>query len=158
MTAAHTRPQGRQRQVGKVYASITITNSADEVRLADGLIRADQVRRITLDRILVDTGANTLCLPKSLVERLGLPVRQEAYAATAAGLIAITVHRGAEIELLGRSGTFDCVALSDEAEPLLGLLPLETMGLELDLQQETLRALPDGPTPQTFWTIYLART
>jgi predicted aspartyl protease len=140
--------------VGKVYASITITNSADLARLEDGTIRADQVRKVTLDRILVDTGANTLCLPQSLVERLGLPVRHEAFAATAAGLIPIKVHRNAEIDLLGRSGTFDCVALSDEAEPLLGLMPLESMGFEPDLQQETLRVLPDGPTPATYWTIY----
>lgn len=154
MTAIQAQPQGRQRQVGKVYASITITNSADQVRLEDGTIRAEQVRSITLDRILVDTGANTLCLPTSLVERLGLPVRHEAFAATAAGLIPIKVHKGAEIELMGRSGTFDCIALTDEAEPLLGLIPLENMGLELDLQRETLRLLPDGPTPQTYWTVY----
>ena len=54
--------------MGKVYTSITITNHADEIRAADGTIREEDVRRIHLDRILVDTGANTLCLPQSLVD------------------------------------------------------------------------------------------
>lgn len=154
MTAIQTQPQGRPRHVGKVFASITITNHADEIRAADGTIREDQVRRIHLDRILVDTGANTLCLPQSLVERLGLPVLKKAFASTAAGVRPVVVHDDARIAVMGREGTYECLALPEDAEPLLGLLPLEGMGLEPDLQNETLRVLPDGPTRETYITIY----
>ena len=154
MTAIQTQPQGRQRHVGKVYTNITISNRADQIRAADGTIREDQIRRIHLDRILVDTGANTLCLPQSLVAQLGLPVLKNAFASTAAGIVPITVHDDARIALLGREGTYECVALPNDAEPLLGLLPLEGMGFEPDLQNETLRVLPDGPTRETYITIY----
>jgi clan AA aspartic protease len=154
MTAIQIQPQGRQRHVGKVYASITISNRADEILAAAGVIEADAIRRIHLERILVDTGANTLCLPQSLVDQLGLPVLKEAFASTAAGIRPVVVHDDARIALMGREGTYECVALPEDAEPLLGLLPLEGMGLEPDLQRETLRVLPDGPTRQTYITIY----
>ena len=154
MTAIQTQPQGRQRHVGKVYTNITISNRADQIRAADGTIREDQIRRIHLDRILVDTGANTLCLPQSLVAQLGLPVLKNAFASTAAGIVPITVHDDARIALLGSEGTYECVALPNDDETLLGLLPLEGMGFEPDLQNETLRVLPDGPTRETYITIY----
>lgn len=153
MTATHTKPQGRQRQVGKVYASITIANRADEILAAAGVIEESAVRRLTLQRILVDTGANTLCLPKKMVEQLGLPVLKEALASTAAGVIPVTIFDDARISLMGREGTYECLALPDDAEPLLGLLPLEGMGLEPDLQNETLRVLPDS-TKDTYITVY----
>ena len=154
MTATQTRLLGRQRHVGKVYASITISNRADEIRAADGTIHEDQIRRIHLARILVDTGANTLCLPQPLIEQLGLPVLKNAFASTAAGIVPVTVHDDARIALMGREGTYECLALPADAEPLLGLLPLEGLGLEPDLQHETLRVLPDGPTRETYITIY----
>jgi hypothetical protein len=56
---------------------------------------------------------------------------------------------------MGRVGTFDCVPLPDGAEPLLGRLPLHGLGLEPDLQNETLRVLPDYG-PRNFRFILLA--
>jgi clan AA aspartic protease len=154
MTATQTQPQGRQRHVGKVYADITISNRADEILARAGVIETEAIRRIHLTRILVDTGANTLCLPQSLVDQLGLPILKEAFASTAAGVRPVVVYDDARIALMGREGTFECLALPEDAEPLLGLLPLEGMGFEPDLQRETLRALPDGPTRETYITIY----
>ncbi len=136
------KTQGRKRHVGKVYASITIVNHEDEFAARRGIISESEVRRLTLDRILVDTGANTLCLPQRLVEELGLPVLKEVFVATAAGIATMNVHEDARIALLGRTGVYECLALPNDAEPLLGLLPLEGMGFEPDLHNETLRALP----------------
>lgn len=94
------------------------------------------------------------CLPQSLVDLLGLPVLKEAFASTAAGVRPGVVYDDARIALMGREGTYECLALPEDAEPLFGLLPLEGMGLEPDLHNETLRVLPDGPTRDTYITIY----
>ena len=134
---------GRVRHVGKVTARLEITNHRDEIRAGAGDIPASQVRSLTLEGVLVDTGANLLCLPGYMVEQLGLPLLEVANVRTAAGDARMNIHEDVKIRLMGRAGTFDCIALPDEAEPLLGLLPLERLGLERDLQNETLRVLPN---------------
>ncbi|MEO6863402.1 MAG: hypothetical protein ABI180_17985 [Microcoleus sp.] len=53
-----------QETIGKITTTLTITNPLDQGKAEDGLIPADQVRSITIKNVLVDTGANTLCLPQ----------------------------------------------------------------------------------------------
>lgn len=148
-----SQPSGRIRQVGRVLTELTITNRADAITAERGYIPADAARSLTLRGVLVDTGANTLWLPKAMVEGLGLAHLRTAIARTAAGEIAVEIVQDATLDVLGRVGTFDCVQLPDDAEPLLGLLPLEGLGLEPDLQNERLRVLPDYG-PQNFRFVY----
>lgn len=115
-------------------------------------MRTQDIRSVTLPDVLVDTGANTLCLPRRMIQSLGLMHLETAVARTAAGEIEVEVFQMVSITVLGRTGTVDCVQLPDEAEPLLGLLPLERLGLEPDLQNETLRALPKSGI-RNYWTI-----
>jgi hypothetical protein len=42
----------------------------------------------------------------------------------------------------GREGTFNCIELPAGTDPLLGLIPLEDLGLEPDLKNQRLRLLP----------------
>ena len=56
----------------KVTTTLVITNRLDEGKAEDGLIPIEQVRSVTLENVLVDTGATTLCLPKDVLARLGL--------------------------------------------------------------------------------------
>ena len=139
--------------MGRVLTELTITNRADESASERGYIPTDAVRSVTLHGVLVDTGANTLCLPKPLVAELGLAHLRTAVARTATGEIDVEIFRDASINVMGRVGTFECVQLPDDAEPLLGLLPLEGLGLEPDLQNEALRVLPDYG-PRNFRFVY----
>ena len=129
--------------MGKVTTDLQITNHADEVRAGDGTIPASAVRTLALQEILVDTGATMLCLPQSFIDELGLRLVGEVSVSTAAGVMTARVFEDARVTLYGRSGTFDCVALPDGTEPLLGVIPLERLGLEPDLQNQRLRVLPD---------------
>ncbi len=46
-----------------------------ELILADSdVIKSEEVKRVTVDDAIVDTGATRLSLPKSLIEQLGLTV------------------------------------------------------------------------------------
>jgi hypothetical protein len=42
----------------------------------------------------------------------------------------------------GREGIFNCIELPEGSDPLLGLIPLEDLGLEPDLVNQKLRVLP----------------
>ena len=42
----------------------------------------------------------------------------------------------------GREGIFNCIELPEDSDPLLGLIPLEDLGLEPDLKNQRLRLLP----------------
>ena len=143
------------REVGKVITPLTVTNYADQVEADRGHRKADEVRSVTLDAVLVDTGATTLALPADIIERLGLTLRREVPILTATGPATARLYRGADLSLLGREGTFDCLELPAGSDPLLGVIPLETLGLEPDLRNQRLRLLPEEPG-DTYYTIYTA--
>jgi predicted aspartyl protease len=75
-----------QRNMGKVYTDLTITNRGDQFLAKRGLIDDREVRSLTLKKVLVDTGATTLCLPDEVIEALGLEVLKEVDVVTAMGL------------------------------------------------------------------------
>jgi clan AA aspartic protease len=128
--------------MGKVLTKLTIINRADQVLAARGFIPLDQVRSVTLGNVLVDTGATTLCLSSATIAELGLELLKEVDVSTANGISKARIFRDASISLHGREGTFECLELPGGRDALLGVIPLEALGLELDLQKQTLRVLP----------------
>lgn len=129
--------------MGQVFTEIEVANYRDVV-LADAPGSSSAaVRRVRVSRVLVDTGATTLCLPTNVVTELGLPLKRRVVALTAAGEIETGLYELAEITVSGRSGVVECVELPTGSQPLLGVIPLEMLGLEPDLRSRTLRVLPD---------------
>ncbi|MEM9219680.1 MAG: aspartyl protease [Cyanobacteria bacterium P01_F01_bin.150] len=129
--------------MGQVTATLQITNWVDEVLAERGFIAAKEVRSIALYNVLVDTSASRLCLPEDIIQKLGLKKVREADVKTATGPYTFSVYEGVKLVVAGREGRYDCVGLPAGEEPLLGLIPLEDLGLEPDLQKQTLRVLPD---------------
>ena len=129
--------------VGKVLAALTVTNRADQITSLRGLIPEGEIRSIALENVLVDTGATTLCLPSEIIEKLGLELLKEVDVATVSGISKARIFQDAKVSLCGREGTFECLELPGGQNPLLGVIPLEMRSLEPDLQNQTLRVLPD---------------
>lgn len=146
----------RVREVGKIVTPLTITNRSDQARADAGDIPVDRIRTVTLDAVTVDTGATTLALPAEVIARLGLTVRREVPILTATGPATARLYQDAAITLLGREGTFDCLELPAGTDALLGVIPLEAMGLEPDLRNQRLRVLPEEPG-DTYYTVYALR-
>ncbi|GAA6622453.1 retroviral-like aspartic protease family protein [Scytonema sp. NUACC26] len=138
--------------MGKVFTTLTVTNRADQIRAEDGTITPEQVRSLTLKNVLVDTGATTLCLPLEIVAQLGLKLLREVDVATAMGIGKARIFQDAKISLGDREGTFECLELPGGSDALLGVIPLEALGLEIDLQNQTLKVLPISPS-ETYLTI-----
>jgi predicted aspartyl protease len=129
-------------EMGKVTTTLTVTNWVDEVLAERGFIQSDQVRSVVLENVLVDTGASRLCLPADVIQSLGLKCVGENDVKTAAGPRKVRVFEGVKLSVAGREGQYTCVELPEGTEPLPGLFPLEDLGLEPDLQNQTLRVLP----------------
>ncbi|MEO1298432.1 MAG: aspartyl protease family protein [Cyanobacteria bacterium J06636_16] len=132
-----------EQAMGKILTTLTVTNRIDAGAAERDLLPDDQIRSVKLDNVVVDTGATTLCLPPEVISQLGLKLLKEVNVATANGFSKARIFRDAEISLLGREGTFECLELPGERDPLLGVIPLEALGIELDLQNQKLKVLPD---------------
>ena len=135
-------PQTLSTSMGKVVVTLKLMNWADEVLADRGFISADEIRACTVDNAIVDTGASSLCLPADVIQQLGLKQTATIEARTAVGLQTLEVYEGIKLSVEGREGRYDCVALPAGQPPLLGLIPLEDLGLEPDLQNQRLRHLP----------------
>lgn len=130
--------------MGQVRTQLTIVNRLDEGLAERGVIPADQVRKMTLD-VLAATGAMMLSLPTHVIEQLGLSPLKEVLASTAAGYQRTRVFQDAKVSIGDRVGVFQCLELPGGDNPLLGVIPMEELGLELDLQKQELRMLPMVP-------------
>ena len=51
---------GEEESVGHVRTTLTVTNRADQELAERGVIRPEEVRTVTLDSVMVDTGATLL--------------------------------------------------------------------------------------------------
>jgi len=142
-----------KKNMGKVSVDIEIVNFVDEEMAARGLIDPEKIRKVILKDVLVDTGASTVCLPLSVIKALGLSPLGEVMTETAAGTHNRKIFRGASFKIGDRTATFDCLELPEGSKPLLGVFPMEFLGIEVDLQNEKLIFLEMNEN-HSYLTIY----
>ncbi|MEG4943554.1 aspartyl protease [Microcoleus sp. F4-D5] len=136
-------PNLQAKQMGQVITTITVTNFIDLVMAERGFIAAEGVRSVSLDNVVVDTGATLLSLPARIISQLGLRQVGERDVETSAGIKKGRIFAGAQIIVEGREGRFDCLELPDGVSAvLLSVIPMEELGLEPDLKNRRLRVLP----------------
>ncbi|MEH2361280.1 aspartyl protease [Nostoc sp.] len=128
--------------IGKVTTKITVANRIDQILAERGFIPSEQIRSVTLNDVLVDTGATRLCLPENIISELGLVLQGEVDVKIAVGIQKVRIFRELNLLVQDREGTFNCIELPAGSDPLLGLIPLEDLGLEPDLKNQCLRVLP----------------
>jgi len=131
-----------ENKMGKVIVTLTLTNWVDQVLAERGFIPSKDVRSLDVNDALVDTDATRLCLPADVIEQLGLKQAATIDIQTATGTETARVFKGLVLEVEGREGRYDCVELPAGRTPLLGLIPLEDLGLDPDLQNQCLKHLP----------------
>ncbi|MEG3897584.1 MULTISPECIES: retroviral-like aspartic protease family protein [unclassified Microcoleus] len=136
-------PNLQGKQMGQVLTTITVTNRIDQVLAERGFIPAGEIRSFTLDRVLVDTGATLLALPAPIISQLGLSQLGETNVETAAGIRKGRIFQDIMLEVEGRQAVFDCLEMPEGVDAvLLGVIPMERLGLEPDLKNQRLRVLP----------------
>ena len=136
-------PNLQGKQMGQVLTTITVTNRIDQVLAERGFIPAGEIRSLTLDKVLVDTGATLLALPAFIISQLGLSQLGETNVETAAGIRKGRIFQDIMLEVEGRQAVFDCLEMPEGVDAiLLGVIPMERLGLEPDLKNQRLRVLP----------------
>jgi predicted aspartyl protease len=136
-------PNLQGKQMDQVLTTITVTNRIDLVLAERGFISTEEVRSAVLDKVLVDTGATLLSLPAAIISQLGLKQVGERDVETSVGIRKGRIFADAQITVEGREGRFDCLELPEGVTAvLLGVIPLEELGLEPDLKNQRLRVMP----------------
>jgi predicted aspartyl protease len=131
-------PRG-ETDMGRVAVEVELTNAEDLVRVKDGRLAPDQVRRVRIAG-MVDTGASYLVLPARVAKQLGVPTAGKAkvrYADQRTG--SRTVVENVRVDLLGRHGNFKAILEPKRADVLIGAIVLEDLDLLVDCRTQALQ-------------------
>ena len=115
--------------MGATHVTVAIRNLAEPDRVWEGLF-------------LVDTGATDCLVPKQHLESIGLtPKGQRVYELADGSELRmdITVAR---VEFMGEFVGATIMFGEADAEPLLGMTALESVGIEVDPRNQALKRLP----------------
>lgn len=115
--------------MGFTHVNVTIRNPAEPSKSWEG-------------SFLVDAGAMDSLVPRQHREAIGLrPKGQRLYELADGSEVRLDVTTG-DIEFMGEVTGGRLIFGDDDAEPLLGVTALESVGVEVDPQSQRLRKLP----------------
>ena len=116
-------------------ARIELANNDELVLVNAGIMNPEDVKRITVEDALVDTGATRLGLPPSLIEELGLaPFRSEPVR-TVNGLTELWIYSPVQFRLLERESITTVLGVPEGTPVLIGHLLLGDLDLCLDIKK-----------------------
>ena len=131
--------------MGEIKVNVELENFVDRYQFLNRELSEDKIRRFRIDAI-VDMGAVMLVLPQDVVERLGLKFLRTVVVTYAderkeerpvAGVVTIKIG--------DRFMNADCVVGPPTSEALIGQIVLESLDLNPDCQEQTLRPRPESP-------------
>lgn len=129
--------------MGKVTATIMLSNLDDLFEVEKGQRSTDYVRSIEVSDALVDTGATMLSLPTGMIQSLGLKKFRSRTARTPAGIREFDVYGMVRLDIEGRDCSVEVAELPDECPVLIGQVPLELLDFVVDPQGQRLIGNPD---------------
>ncbi len=117
--------------MGATHVTVTIRNPAQPEKSWDGLF-------------LVDTGATDSLVPRDHLEAIGLrPKSQRTYELADGNELKMDITTG-DIEFMGEIVGGTIIMGDPDTEPILGVTALESVGIEVDPQNKTLKRLFPG--------------
>ena len=119
----------------KHTTQITLANRTDQFLLEAGYIKPEEVRQVTVEDAVVDTGATRLALPKPIIEQLGLTPVSTTPVRTTNGIVNRTVYSEVRFTVLEREGTLDVTELPADLPVLVGHVVLELLDLCVDIKK-----------------------
>lgn len=129
-------------EMGKVTTKFKVQNWADIERLAVG--DSDKSPRSYEGEAIVDTGAVHLYLKAEVIQSLGLRQIRTWTSRTMSNRVETRrVFSPVDLEIMGRSGTFEVVELPDELPNVIGQIPLEFMDWVVDMRTHRLTGNPE---------------
>jgi len=115
--------------MGMTHVTVTVRNPAQPDKSWEGLF-------------LVDTGAVDCLVPRKHLQAIGLTPRAARIYELADGSEVKLDIATAEIEFMGELVGSTIIFGADDAEPILGVTALESVGIEVDPRSQRLKRLP----------------
>ena len=115
--------------MGMTHVTVTVRNPAQPDRAWEGLF-------------LVDTDAVDCLVPGEHLREIGLRARAKRTYELADGSEVKLDIATAEIEFMGEIVGSTVIFGADDAEPILGVTALESVGIEVDPRTQRLKRLP----------------
>ena len=115
--------------MGISHVTVAVRNPADPALVWEGLF-------------LVETGARDCMVPRRHLEAIGLTSESQRVYILGNGREARLDVAGGRIEFMGDVTWGTIIFGDDDAEPFLGVAALESVGIEVDPRNQTLRRLP----------------
>jgi clan AA aspartic protease len=115
--------------MGLTHVTVTVRNPASPRRSWEGIF-------------LVDTGAVDSLVPRRFLRKLGLrPKAKRTYELADGSEVKMDITTG-ELEFMGEIVGSTLIFGADDAEPILGVTALESVGIEVDPRTQRLKRLP----------------
>jgi len=115
--------------MGATHVTVAVSNPADPTRRWEGLF-------------LVDTGAIDCHIPGNRLREIGIvPDGKRTYELADGTELTLDIAV-AKVEFMGDVVGATVIFGSDDAEPLLGVTALESVGIEVDPRNQRLKRLP----------------
>jgi clan AA aspartic protease len=134
-----------EKKMGLVYADLELISGDDLALHRRGFLTEDKIKRMKV-AVLVDSGSYMLVINDHIKEQLDLPVLEEQTARLAdESEIRVEVVGPVEIRFENRRATVDAMVFPGNAEPLLGVIPMEDMDVVIDSKQQRLIVNPENP-------------
>ncbi len=125
----------------EVVMTLILLNAVDAA-LAERGFRPESCRGCVVD-IVASTTSSHLCLPIDIIQKLGLSLEGRMDAQTATGIKTVNIYGWVRFDVDGGlDGIYRCIELPIGQRPILGRVPLEDMGLEIDLDNGILQRVP----------------
>ena len=129
--------------MGRVVIPVVVENLRDALDAHDGKLPPDEVRRVAIDKALIDTGASTLSLPTSVIRQLGLTKLKSKRVMTSRGPAETDSYSAVRLLVQGRDCTVDVVEIPDGVPALVGQIPLELMDFVVDPVNQRITGNPE---------------
>ena len=136
--------KAKEDDMGRFSVEIEVVNNEDLVKAKHGLLDPAKVRRIKVQGV-VDSGAAYLVLPQSVVDQIGLPIREKKIKVKYADGRRATRSEADQIRLhlQGRDGLFKAIVEPKRETALIGAIILEDMDFLVDAKRQ--RLVPRDP-------------
>jgi predicted aspartyl protease len=128
--------------MGRVVTEAIIENIEDLWAVKRGLIKDENVRKITVADALVDTGATLLSLPSRLIAQLGLEKMGTRHVSSSTCGGEAGLFGAVKLTIQNRTCTMDVMEVPDSVPVLIGQLPLEHLDFVVDLRGRCLIGNP----------------
>ncbi len=128
--------------MGRVLTEATIENIEDLWAVKRSLIKADEVRRVSITDALVDTGATLLSIPTRIIQQLGLAKTGAKRVTSSIGLAEASMYEAVRLTIQGRTCTMNVIEVPDTVPVLIGQIPLEHLDFVVDLRSHKLIGNP----------------